>query len=425
MSTEQRVLAHLESWRRRGCLQGSVALFAPDGRVVEASGGLADPAHGIANGAQTRYRIGSLSKSFTAAAVLQLVDAGHLALDTPLARFLPTLPNAREITVLQLLRHRAGLANFTAAPDYWPLRMRLPQQPAELIAWAGALPPVAPPDSGETYSNTGYLLLAAIVEQLAGQDFDSYRRERLFEPLGLSSLVVDDGRRLITDAARGLHHDGSWAYAEPMDMSVAWGVFDLVATAGDIGRWLVALQAGLVLSARSTALMLDVEERDMACGFCVGRWTLAGRERRLAQHFGDVNGFFAYMSVLPGGGAVVVLANAFGLPVERLARELAQLAAGDQPAALLRPSATAPAVFASGRYRAEDGSVLEILRHGGTVSLRSTRRYGVTMCCPLFRADDAAAAAVSLVLPETLEASTAGCLRWTDAEGRIRELFPV
>lgn len=94
--------------------------------------------------------------------------------------------------------------------------------------------------------------------------------------------------------------------------------------------------------------MLDVEHRSLACGFSAGHWRLGAQSWRLPQHFGDVNGFFAYMSLLPQGGAVVVLANAFGLPVERLARELAQLSMGEEGLPVLSAEAPQARALADG-----------------------------------------------------------------------------
>lgn len=427
-----RIHAHLDAWRARDCLQGSVALAlpgaGPQAAPLLASGGLADPAHGLPNVATTRFRLGSLSKSFTAAAVLQQVQAGRLALDTPLVRFFPRFPWAREITVLHLLQHRAGLSNYTAAPDYWGQRMRLPHSPTQLLDWLHELAPLAPPGALEAYSNGGYVLLAAIVEQLTQRDFASYRRERLFEPLELDSLAADDGRCVLEGAARGRVYDAGWRYAEALDMGLAWGAFDLVGSALDVLRWLQALDAGRVLAPGGRALMLDVEHRSLACGFSAGHWRLGAQSWRLPQHFGDVNGFFAYMSLLPQGGAVVVLANAFGLPVERLARELAQLSMGEEGLPLL--CAEAPQAqaldpgFAPGHYLAEDGCSLDLLEGGPGqgLLLRSRRRYGLAMRYPL-RAAAVADQALSRVLPERLELQIDGSLRWCDAEGQWRRLL--
>lgn len=401
-------------------------MLRPDGRLLEASGGLADPAHGLPNAAATRFRIGSLSKSFTAAALLRLVDAGRLDLQAPVARFFPRLPHAAEITPLQLLEHRAGLANYTAQPDYWPMRMRLPHTPAQLIDWLHELAPLRPPGERVAYSNTAYVLLAAIVERVAEQDFSEFRRRELFEPLGLSSLAADDGRCLLAGAARGLHHDGRWSYAEPMDMSVAWGAFDLVANAGDLCRWLVGLPR--LLSPASADLMLDVSQRELSCGLAAEHWMLGGQPRRVAGHFSDVNGFFAQMARLPQGGAVAVLFNAFGLPVQRLARELAQLEAGDTVAPLPHGDADPADArhFRPGSYADGQGSELRIEPgvEPGELRARSRRRYGVEMSCPLRRVgDQGPERALSLVLPEHFEAMPDGqTLRWTDAEGSVREL---
>lgn len=437
-----RIHAHLDAWRARDCLQGSVALAlpgaGPQAAPLLASGGLADPAHGLPNVATTRFRLGSLSKSFTAAAVLQQVQAGRLALDTPLARFFPRFPWAREITVLHLLQHRAGLSNYTAAPDYWGQRMRLPHSPTQLLDWLHELAPLAPPGALEAYSNGGYVLLAAIVEQLTQRDFASYRRERLFEPLELDSLAADDGRCVLEGAARGRVYDAGWRYAEPLDMGLAWGAFDLVGTARDVLRWLQALDAGRVLAPGGRALMLDVERRSLSCGFAAGYWRLGAQSWRLPQHFGDVNGFFAYVSLLPQGGAVVVLTNAFGLPVERLARELAQLAMGETgllapEAEAMNPSPRAAACLQTlrpGHYRAEDGCSLDLLDGGPALGLlaRSRRRYGLAMRYPLRAAaadsaGDGAGRVLARVLPECLELQADGSLRWCDAEGQWRRLL--
>ncbi|UGA38549.1 beta-lactamase family protein [Chromobacterium haemolyticum] len=166
---------------------------------------------------------------------------------------------------------------------------------AELLDWAHALPPACPPGIAHAYSNTGYLLLAAIVERVADQDFSSYRQQYLFRPLGLERTFVDDGRVILPQAARGLHPGAPWRYAEPMDMSVAWGVYDLASSAGDLCRWLEALQRGEALPARLASLMLDVSALEYAYGFYGEDWVLAGRQLRLAQHFGDVNGFFSFI----------------------------------------------------------------------------------------------------------------------------------
>ncbi|QPF73366.1 beta-lactamase family protein [Roseateles sp. DAIF2] len=219
---------------------------------------------------------------------------------------------------------------------------------------------------------------------------------------------------------------GRWSYAEPMDMSVAWGAFDLVANASDLCRWLVGLPR--LLSPVSADLMLDVSQRELSCGLAAERWMMGGRPRRLAGHFGDVNGFFAQMARLPQGSAVAVLFNAFGLPVQRLARELAQLEAGDAVAPLPHGDADPADArhFRPGSYADGQGSELRIEPgvEPGELRARSRRRYVVEVSCPLRRVgDQGPERALSLVLPEHFEAMPDGqTLRWTDAEGSVREL---
>lgn len=423
MSTVAALQTYLRSWNAAGCLHGVAAVCLADGERVAVAGGMADPGLAVANEPDTVFRIGSLSKSFTAAAVLQQVAQGRLELSDSLERFFPDFPNAAGISLHQLLNHSAGTANFTSAAEYWPTRMRLAHRPQELLDWAHALPPACPPGIAHAYSNTGYLLLAAIVERVADQDFSSYRQQYLLRPLGLERTFVDDGRVILPQAARGLHPGAPWRYAEPMDMSVAWGVYDLASSAGDLCRWLEALQRGEALPARLAALMLDVSALEYAYGFYGEDWVLAGRQLRLAQHFGDVNGFFSFMSVLPGGGGVVVLANAFGSPVERLGRDLARIASGEEWEALPAPGRQQPdeQLFVPGRYESGDGAWLELFYNEHGCYARSPRRYGVPIAYPLTVEAQTPQLARSAVLPETLLIE-GGTLQWRDAEGETRRL---
>ncbi len=243
---------------------GVVILVARDGKLLFCHGyGLADREEQIPATPTTQFRIGSLTKQFTAAAILRLRQDGKLSVDDPLAKYFPTYPDGEKITLRQLLHHTSGLHNFTSHPDF-SARVVRPIAPADLVAWFQDDPPDFPPGEQFEYCNTGYVLLGQIVEKVSGQSLGDYFQQQFFTPLKMNGTGVFHNASPPDHAAKGYSSiAGQLQPALDWDMSWAGGAGELYSTVGDLWRWTEALQGGRVLSPEDL--------RDMLAEFTIPR----------------------------------------------------------------------------------------------------------------------------------------------------------
>ncbi|MRI42169.1 class A beta-lactamase-related serine hydrolase [Stenotrophomonas sp. MH181796] len=236
---------------RRFNVPGAAVMVLQDGRLVHAKAyGQRDLARGLAVRADTPFEIGSITKQFTAAAVVQLQEAGRLTLDDPLARYLPDAPHAHEVTLRQLLSHTSGLHDYFDGPEREV--DALVTQPIafdRLIARISDRPLDFAPGSRWSYSNTGYILLGRVIEVVSGERYVDYVRRHLLEPLGMrhTFTLADTGR--LQGMAVGYRHEAGVLRRSPYfhpDWSGAAGA--LVSTLDDLARWDHGLSEGRVVS---------------------------------------------------------------------------------------------------------------------------------------------------------------------------------
>jgi D-alanyl-D-alanine carboxypeptidase len=234
---------------------GVVGLVRAGERTWQGSSGLGDlRAHRPAR-AGDRFRIGSVTKSFVATLVLQLVGEGRLRLDDNLERWLPGLiPNGEQITVRQLLNHTSGLYNYTDNLPEPPRRFR----PRELVAIATGHRPLFAPGARFSYSNTNYILAGLLVERVTGQRLAGQLEQRIFQPLGLDDTELPAIERRIAGAhVRGYAPpDQGWQVTDgparlvdvtEMDTSWGWAAGAMVSTTADLARFYQALLGGQLL----------------------------------------------------------------------------------------------------------------------------------------------------------------------------------
>jgi CubicO group peptidase (beta-lactamase class C family) len=297
--------------------------------------GLADREAGQLATPDTIFRIGSVSKQFTAVAILRLAEEGKLSLDDPLTKYFPGWPQGDAILLRHLLNHRSGLANYTSKPDFMN-RVTEPVAPADLIASFRDDPPDFPPGSKFAYCNTGYFLLGEIVARVSGLSFGDYLRTAFFEPLGMRSTGVFRNDAPPPGAAKGYSFsDDSFVPAVDWDMSRAGGAGALYSTVGDLCLWTEALHGGKVLKPESLALMLAVptegDEADGVGQYGMGLYHSTMGGLPVIEHSGGLHGFASRLSWFPDQKLVVaVLANALPPPpdgapaglVARVARAL-------------------------------------------------------------------------------------------------------
>jgi len=260
-----------------------------------------------------RYPIGSVSKQFTAAAVALLAADGKLGLDDALARYFPDLTRAGDVTVRQLLSHTSGIRDYWPQ-DYVPPRMLESITTEALIDDWARQPLDFDPGSKWQYSNTGYVVAGAIVEKVSGKPLMGFLRERIFEPLGMQSVVDIDRNPLAPDDPTGYQRFALGPPRVAPEEGEGWlfAAAELAMTAGDLARWDLSLIDGNVPgSAVFRELTREVLLDDGAgTGYGLGVGVALEGNRRVVAHGGEVSGFTAANRVYPEErAAIVVLVN--------------------------------------------------------------------------------------------------------------------
>jgi CubicO group peptidase (beta-lactamase class C family) len=324
---QERMDALLRDLVDRSQFAGSV-LVAKDGVIIlDAGYGLADFNAGIPNGPQTKFLIGSLTKQFTAAAILELQEAGLLAVGDPLSRFLSDYPQGEGITIHQVLTHTAGIPEYTERPDLF----RIAQSPIsldDLIDTFSSGPLDFPPGSRFRYSNSGYILLTKIVEVASGQAYPDFIVEHILQPAEMFDSGYDYLAPGLTNLAKGYQlTPGGPQNAPVVDPSFPSGAGALYSTVEDLYRWHQALNTDLILSAASRETMFTPwVDMDEGGSYGYG-WQLEQTAGRPSQtHGGGIPGFNSYILRFPGEDAVViVLSNATQNPPRGIAESLGAL----------------------------------------------------------------------------------------------------
>lgn len=308
----------------------SVAIVR-DGQVVAERGyGTVDPRHPHQATAWTLYQIASISKQFTAAAVLRLAEQGQIGLDEPITKYVDGLaPLYKKVTVRRLLNHTAGVPNFTEFfRDF-----HSPISPAQLVDSLNARPLLFAPGTGFHYSNSGYYLLGLAIEHVTGLAYAEYLDQQFWTPLGMDDTQYC-GSRPHTPLPAGYvrDHRGDAVRAEPWDPSVLYSAGSVCSTAADLAKWEVALGEGKVLSPASYREMtspqppLDPSVR-MSYGFAMMVDTTESGP--YLHHDGAVSGFRAQVAWYPDEHlAVVVLMNQGLAAPEPIERDLARAVLG-------------------------------------------------------------------------------------------------
>ena len=327
-SLEQKVDAFLRPYVATNNFSGSV-LIARDGRVlVKKSYGLANQELGVVNTPATKFQLASLSKAFTATAVLVLEQQGRLRVEDLVARHLPDYPRGNEITIHHLLAHRSGIANVNQLPG-WDEKSRLPHTPPELVALFRDVPLAFVPGSKFQYANSNYILLAMIIETISGTTYADFLQKNVFAPAGMN----DSGHRgtetaVIRWRASGYTPTGVDALenARYLDWSNNVGAGSLYSTVEDLYRFDRALRQDKILVRASQQKMVQDYGSEVGYG-----WFLAERSgRHFASLAGRSPGFNSFMERSLGDDIVLIaLSNNYSSIGQNLGRQLLPLLLGE------------------------------------------------------------------------------------------------
>ncbi|HKS06129.1 MAG TPA: serine hydrolase domain-containing protein [Gemmatimonadaceae bacterium] len=315
----------------------SIAIAVVRGTDTLALGawGTADIESPRAATAATIYRIGSVTKQFTAATVMQFVEQGKVKLDDSIAAHVPDLPAAwRRVTIRQLLNHTSGIPSYTDLGPSWVARWGEDMTPSTIVSLTAKEAMWFAPGTSWQYDNTGYVVLGMLVERIAGRPWADDIIERFAKPLGLRDTRVCDSRPTDTRAAHGYRRDGDrWRRYEYISMTQPYAAGALCSTLRDLAAWNRALNTGKVVSSQSYAQMTTPEgaARANGYGFGIGRGTIG--THTVISHGGGIHGFATTNQWIPDAElSVTVFVNAGDGIGGRIAQRLTQVALGFAPA---------------------------------------------------------------------------------------------
>lgn len=355
---------------------GSV-LVARAGEVLLSAGyGMANLEHNVPHTPQTKFRIGSITKQFTAAAILQLQEQGLLGLHDTVSTYLPNYPSGEKITIHQLLNHTSGIPNFNAVDGFEQIA-KLKVSLDDLIARFCSEPLEFTPGECYRYTNSGYVLLTKIIETVSGYSYADYLEHKILKPLGMLDSGYARQEVILPHHASGYIFTGeTYQHADFIDMSWPSGAGGMYSTIEDLYKWEQGLYTNTVLSAESREMMFTpkvvIVEREDGKGAYHGYGGIICTHygRKLLYHGGGIDGFSTRIARYPTEQiSIIVLTNidpAVVTPVVPIANDLAAILFGE-PYDLPEQRQVIeldPTIYNAyvGRYELESGSIITVTK---------------------------------------------------------------
>jgi D-alanyl-D-alanine carboxypeptidase len=308
----QRMDAYLNALNQQQRFMGTAAIDSAGSDVYNHSVGFinAEEDTVMANG-QTIYRIGSITKTFTAVIIMQLVEEGRVSLSTNLSQFYPDLPQAASVTLEHLLRHQSGIPSGSPStfPQEWLTEPPTKQQKLEVFR---ELDSDFEPGSMERYSNTNYVILEFIIEDVTNESYSNQIEERIVEPLGLQRTYFGNSIDVHQNEAAAFAFDGaSWKKLPAIDPSIPGGAGGIVSTPSDLTDFIHALFEGEMVSQESLSTMTTLQD-----GMGIGMYEIEYPGAFALGHKGGGQGFFSHLAYFPDR-EVAVAYSANGLNYDR------------------------------------------------------------------------------------------------------------
>ena len=290
--------------QRTGTPGATLAIYRDGKPVYVHAYGLADQECKTPATVSTHYEIGSITKQFTAAAILQLQEAGKLDIGATLATYLPDAPHAKEVTLKQLLSHTSGMPEYLDGPDVeqWAVK---PATFDQIMARIKGKPLDFPPGSRWSYSNSGYALLGRIIEVTSHETYEHYVKAHLLTPAGMKDTYTVAEESRLPGMAKGYRHtDGKLEPAPTIHATVGWAAGNLISTVDDLERWNVALRSGKIIRPADYALMATPVEGSTDYGLGLFVDTLDDQPR--IGHTGGSFGFTTSNQYFPKQGIQII-----------------------------------------------------------------------------------------------------------------------
>ena len=325
----------VRAYAEYGKFNGSI-LVAEKGKVIYKKGfGWADMEWTIPNQPDTKHRLGSITKQFTAMLIMQLVEQGKLKLDVPISTYLPDYPkkNGDVITIHHLLTHSSGTPNMTSFPGFLKNISRNAYSPVQLVNLFADSTLQFEPGKNFAYSNSGYIVLGYIIEKVTGKSYEQVLQENIFTPLQMNNTGYDHHRLLLKNRANGYEKNGRrYVNADFIDMSVPYAAGALYSTVEDLYLWDQALYGNQLLRKENKDLLFAKHIPSggsyYGYGWGIGEIPLGNTAERIETigHAGGINGFNTQLTRIPSDKSfIVLLNNTGGAPLDQMTNAIAAI----------------------------------------------------------------------------------------------------
>jgi len=369
--------AYLSKLHELDKFSGSVLVAKGDEVLYTGGFGHASIEFDVPNTPETRFRLGSITKQFTAVSILQLVEQGKIDLDGVITDYLPAYPaepHGSKVTVHQLLNHTSGIPSYTGIEEIMSARGNWSETPRAFTKYFEELELEFEPGSEYKYNNSAYHLLGLIIEAVSEMPYEDYLRKNILDPLGMENTGVEDYQEVILNEANGYARIGAEPLADAnINMNIPYAAGSMYSTVGDLHIWHEALTARKLLSEDSYEKMFTPYLNNYGYGWAIVEWF----EKPFIQHGGGIDGFSTFAGRFPEEKVyVIVLANLETSRSANIARDLAAMVFGEpyeMPKELVEVEVD-PAVYEDylGTYQLFPDFSLTILREGDQLFAQGT-----------------------------------------------------
>lgn len=307
----EKIESLVKYYYEQGDFSGAV-LVSENGKIIyEAGLGLANKAWNIPNSVDTKFRLGSLTKQFTAMLVLQLVEEGQLSLKGSVSDYIPEYPKLQgeKVTIHHLLSHTSGMVHYDGIPNFFDNPGRLLYKPEEFMRLFWNKDLLFEPGSQFSYSSLGYYLLGVILERVTTKTYATLLQEKIFTPLGMKNSVLDGDLSIIKNRANGYrrtitgHENASYR-----DMSTAYATGGILSTVQDLYLWDQAHYTDQLLSKEYRNLLFKPNLANYGYGWIVQSYPYTETETTtLVGHSGSINGFNSLIYRFPEDNHMIVM----------------------------------------------------------------------------------------------------------------------
>lgn len=336
MSFISNLTSYLQDYEQQEYLQGSLLVADKTGILLQQHYGEASKEFSVNITDQTKYQIGSLTKAFTAMAILILHHQEKLNINDSIHPYIPDFPNGDTITIYHCLTCSSGVPDFVSFDQFWEKTMRHTRTLDEVIHSFQDSPLEFEPGSAFSYSTSGYLLLTKIIEIVSQQSYGEFLEAYIFKPLQMKNSGCNDGTKIIKKLASNYSYWGEEVPTPQSDMSFPLGGYGLYSTIFDLYLWDRAIRRHQLIPKELTQLMFTPYQGTYACGWDVSLIA----HHKCQQHFGNISGFVSSIKQFEEDDfTIIFLSNLDIIPVTTITAQIAALKFGAPYLSQLYPNA--------------------------------------------------------------------------------------